>query len=305
MQTTQPLLQHTRHSQILERLNSGETLSITELAREWDIQTKTIQRDFKKLMEGSYGVVRADDGKRFRISKKRTTTKDASTAIKMLNSLSEDIGGEFYTKAQIALNKLQTHIESPFYTRIDVEDISQKMELIEQLEIAIAEQKMVSFKYTKWYALDDIKTHENVKPYKIIIFDGFFYLFCQVKDYYPKFYLKEITDLVVSEQTFEHREKVLASMQKAQDIWFDPAKEAFEVILFLDSTARVYFQRKPIKDQFLKKYADGTAEITIYITNKEEVFSILKKWLPHIKVTEPIELQEEFDSMLTSYIKSE
>jgi len=302
MQTTQPLLQHTRHSQILERLNSGETLSITELAREWDIQTKTLQRDFKKLMEGSYGVVRADDGKRFKISKKRTTTKDASTAIKMLDSLSEDIGGEFYTKAQIALRKLQSHIESPFYTRIDVEDISQKMGLIEQLEVAIAEQKMVSFKYTKWYALDDIKTHENVKPYKIIIFDGFFYLFCQVKDYYPKFYLKEITDLVVSEQTFEHREKVLESMQKAQDIWFDPAKEAFEVILFLDSTARVYFERKPIKDQFLKKYADGTGEITIYITNKEECFSILKKWLPHVKIVEPMELQEEFESILTSYL---
>ena len=304
MQTTRPLLQHIRHSQILERLNDGETLSITELAREWNIQTKTLQRDFKKLMEGSYGVVRADDGKRFKISKKKTITKDASTAIKILDSLSADIGGEFYTKAQVALRKLQNHIESPFYTRIDVEDISQKMELIEQLEVAIAEQKMVSFKYKKWYAPDDIKTHENVKPYKIIIFDGFFYLFCQVKDYYPKFYLKEITDLVISEQTFEHKDKVLASMQKAQDIWFDPAKEAFEVILFLDSTARVYFERKPIKDQFLKKYDDGTGEVTIYITNKEEAFSILKKWLPHVKVVEPMELQEEFESLLVSYLKS-
>ena len=301
MRTTQPLLQHMRHSQILERLNSGEILSITELAREWDIQTKTIQRDFKKLMEGSYGVVRADDGKRFKISQKRITTKDASTAIKMLDSLSQDIGGEFYTKAQIALNKLQGHIESPFYTRIDVEDISEKMELIEQLEVAIAEQKMVSFKYRKWYALDDIKTHENVKPYKIIIFDGFFYLFCQVKDYYPKFYLKEITDLVVSEQTFEHREEVLISMQKAQDIWFDPAKVAFEVILYLDSVARVYFERKPLKSQFLKKYDNGTGEITIYITNKEEAFSILKKWLPHIKIVEPVDLQKEFESMLATY----
>jgi len=303
MRTTQPLLQHMRHSQILERLNSGEILSITALAREWDIQTKTIQRDFKKLMEGSYGVVRADDGKRFKISKKRrTTTKDASTAIKMLDSLSQGIGGEFYIKAQIALNKLQGHIESPFYTRIDVEDISEKMELIEQLEVAIAEQKMVSFKYRKWYAHDDIKTHENVKPYKIIIFDGFFYLFCQVKDYYPKFYLKEITDLVISEKTFEYKDTVLVSMQKAQDIWFDPRKEAFEVILFLDSTARVYFERKPMKEQFLKKYADGTGEITIYITNKEECFSILRKWLPHVKVVEPKKLQEEFESILTSYL---
>ena len=305
MKDSKPLLQHTRHSQILERLSNGELLSITELSREWDIQPKTLQRDFKKLMEGSYGVVRADDGKRFKISTKRTISKDASTAIKMLNSLSEDIGGEFHIKAQVALRKIENHIESPFYTRIDVEDISEKMELIEQLEVAIAEHKMVSFKYRKWYALDDIKTHENIKPYKIIIFDGFFYLFCQYKDYYPKFYLKEITDLVISKQIFEYKDKVLESMQRAQDIWFDPAKEAFEVILFLDSVARVYFERKPIKDQFLKTYLDGTGEITIYITNKEEVFSILKKWLPHVKVVEPIELQEEFESILSKYTEFE
>lgn len=45
----------------------------------------------------------------------------------MLDSLSEDIGGEFYTKAQVALYKLQNYIESPFCTRIDVENISHKL----------------------------------------------------------------------------------------------------------------------------------------------------------------------------------
>jgi len=302
MQTKKTIQQYTRHSQILERLNNGEILSITQLSREWDVQSKTLQRDFKKLMEGSYGVVRAEDGKRFKISKKKTTSKDASTAIQMLDSLSADIGGEFYTKAQVALRSIESHIESPFYTRIDVEDISEKMELIEQLEQAITGHKMVSFKYKKWYAPDDIKIHEDVKPYKIIIFDGFFYLFCQSKEYFPKFYLKEMSDLVISEQTFEYKDEVLVSMQKAQDIWFDPAKEAFEVILFLDNVARVYFERKPTKEQFLKKYKDGTGEITIYITNKEEVFSILKKWLPHVKVVEPEYLQIEFEETLNAYI---
>ena len=300
---TSKLLQHTRHSQILERLNSGETLSITELSKEWDVQTKTLQRDFKKLMEGSYGVIRADDGKRFSISKKKSTSKDASIAIKMLDSLSADIGGKFYTKAQVALRSIQSHIESPFYTRIDVEDISQKMELIEQLELSISEHKMISFKYKRHYKPDEIKMYENVKPYKIIIFDGFFYLFCQYKSYFPKFYLKEISNLHIQDETFEYKDKVLSSMQKAQDIWFDPAKEPFEVILYLDSVSRVYFERKPIKGQLLRKYIDGTGEVTIDVTSKEEIFSILKKWLPHVKVVEPVELQQEFEHILNSYIK--
>ena len=296
------LLQHQRHNIILERLQNGETLSITQLAKEWGIITKTVQRDFEKLTEGNYGIVRADDGKRFTLAKKQYTSKSAETAIKMLDSLSSDIGGEFYTKAQVALHKLQKYIESPFYTRIDVESISDKLDLIEDLEYAISKQKTLTFKYKKWYDPENIKTYVNVKPYKIIIFDGFWYLLTQYKDHYIKFYLREIRDLQILEKTFVQDEKVLDRMNKALDIWFDPKAEPFEVTLLLDSDAIVYFERKPIKGQYLKKNNDHTAELTVSITNKREIFTILKKWLPQVRVIEPYELQEEFEEILMGYL---
>ena len=296
------LKQHQRHNLILERLQNGETLSITTLAREWNIPTKTVQRDFIKLMEGNYGVIRASDGKRFTLAREQTTSKSADTAIKMLDSLSADIGGEFYTKAQAALHKLQRYIESPFYTRIDVENISDKLDLIEDLEYAISKQKMVTFSYKRWYVPDTVKTYENVKPYKIIIFDGFWYLLTQYKDHYIKFYLKEIKDMKILEQTFNHDDKVLDRMGKALDIWFDPKAEPFDVTILLENDAIVYFERKPIKGQFLKKNSDGTAELTVSITHKEEIFSVLKKWLPQIKIIEPMDLQEEFEKLLQNYL---
>jgi len=296
------LLQHQRHNIILERLQNGETLSITELAREWGIITKTLQRDFDKLTEGNYGIERAEDGKRFTLSKKQYTSKSADTAIKMLDSLSSDIGGEFYTKAQAALHKLQRFIESPFYTRIDVENISNKLDLVEDLEYAISKQKTLTFKYKKWYDSENIKTYENVKPYKIIIFDGFWYLLTQYKDHFIKFYLKEIRDLQILEQTFVQNEKVFDRMEKALNIWFDPKAEPFDVTLLLDSDAIVYFERKPIKGQYLKNNSDDTAELTVSITNKEEIFTVLKKWLPQIRVVEPFELQEEFEEMMKGYL---
>ncbi|MEA2048682.1 MAG: WYL domain-containing protein [Campylobacterota bacterium] len=294
--------QHQRHNEILERLGNGELLSITQLAHEWHITTKTVQRDFSKLMEGNYGVIRADDGKRFTFAKKPYTSKSADTAIKMLDSLSSDIGGEFYTKAQVALHKLQKYIESPFYTRIDVENISDKLDLVEDLEYAISKQKMISFSYKRWYKPDEIKTYENVKPYKIIIFDGFWYLLTQYKEHYIKFYLKEIRDLEIMKQTFVQEEKVLERMNKALNIWFDPKAEPFDVTLLLNSNAIVYFERKPIKGQYVKKNRDGTAELTLSISNKNEVFTILKKWLPQIKIIEPYQLQEEFEEILKKYL---
>jgi len=296
------MLQHQRHAMILERLNNGETLSITTLAREWGELTKTLQRDFIKLQEGNYGIVRTSDGKRFVLSKKHITSKSADTAIKMLDSLSSDIGGEFYTKAQVALHKLQRYIESPFYTRIDVENISDKLDLIEDLEYAIAKQKLISFSYTRSQYKGTVKTYENVKPYKIIIFDGFWYLLTQYKEHYIKFYLREITDMQILDKTFQKDEKILDRMEKAIDIWFDPKATPFDVTFLLDQYAIVYFERKPIKDQYLKKNSDGTAELTISVTHEQEVFSVLKKWLPQVKVIEPYSLQEKFEKMITDYL---
>jgi len=297
-----PKQQHQRHNEILKRLYNGETLSITDLAREWHTTTKTVQRDFKKLMEGDYGVTRADDGKRFTITKHSLTSKHAETAIKMLDSLSSQIGGEFYTKAQTALRQLQHYVESPFYTRIDVENISGKLDLIEELETAIAKQRMVTFKYKKWYAPNEIKTYENVHPYKVIIFDGFWYLLSRYKEHYIKFYLKEIYDLNISDKTFEKERNTLKRMEKAINIYFDPTKEPFDVTLLLDHNAIVYFERKPIKGQYLKKNSDGTAELTISATHEEEIFYILKRWLPQIKVIEPYALQIKFEKMLRGYL---
>ncbi len=297
------LLQHQRHNIILDRLQNGETLSITELSREWGELTKTLQRDFKKLMEGNYGVIRASDGKRFTLSQKQHTSKDANTAIKMLDSLSADIGGEFYTKAQATLNKLQHHIESPFYTRIDVENISSKLDLIEDLEEAISRQKMITFSYKTLKEPDKIKTYEAVKPYKIIIFDGFWYLLAEYHGHYIKFYLKEIRNIKISNQTFEKDNTVLERMNKALGFWFDPTAEPFEVTLLLDEEVIIYFKRNPIIGQRIKLNPDSTAELTITATDKREIFDLLKKWLPQISVAEPYSLQKDFEGMLQGYLE--
>ena len=92
-------------------------------------------------------------------------------------------------------------------------------------------------------------------------------------------------------------------MNKALGFWFDPTAEAFEVTFLLDSEVIVYFKRKLINGQYLKENSDGTAELSISATHKREVFSLIKKWLPQIKVIEPKELQEEFEEMIKEYLR--
>jgi predicted DNA-binding transcriptional regulator YafY len=212
------------------------------------------------------------------------------------------MGGKLYSKVQPVLHKIQRHIESPFYTRIDVEDISDTMDLIEDLEYAISKQKMITFEYKRWWKPNEIKTHEEVKPYKIVIFNGFWYLIAQKRDFTMHLYLKEIHNLKILDKTFKLEDNIINRLEKAHNIYFDSRKEPFEVILLLQSNAIVYFERKPLNGQYLKKNSDGTAELTISATNKEEIFPILKRWLPQIKVIEPPELQEEFEEMMKKYL---
>ncbi len=294
--------QHQRHNEILERLHSGETLSISQLATEWNTTTKTVQRDFAKLMEGNYGIIRADDGKRFVLARERSISGGAGTTLKVLDSLSAQMGGAFYVKAQTTLRQLQHYNASPFYANMDMEDISENLDLIGELERAIDAKRTISFRYKKWYDPDHIKHYQNVHPYKIIIFDGYWYLLIQYKNYYQKLYLKAIRELTVQKETFTIDETILARMERAVNIYFDLDEEFMDVTLLVEQDAIVYFERKPLPGQHLRHNIDGTAELSLRVTHEEEIFYLLKRWLPQLRVIEPISLQEKFDGLLRNYL---
>jgi predicted DNA-binding transcriptional regulator YafY len=297
-------LQHTRQSMILERLNNGMALSITELAREWDVSTKTLQRDFDKLNTMLPGQIeRADDGKRYRKSKNYTAYNDGEIIIEMLDSLVRSIGGATYTKAHKLLSELKSHIDKPFYARIDVEDISDKFEIVATLEKAMAEKRAITIDYHRWYDDDGNKSYKDVHPLKIVVYNGFWYLLAEHDGYFKKFYLKEIHTCDFEDHTFTPDKKIIDQMENSVNVWFEPNNEPFEVTLWLDTDVVVYFERKPIaKNQKLYKKSDGTAELIVKITHKEEIFPIVKFWLPTVRIIEPEHLQESFETMLKDYL---
>ena len=53
----------------------------------------------------------------------------------------------------------------------------------------------------------------------------------------------------------------------------------------------------------MQKNSDCTAELTVSIANKEEIFTLLKKWLPQIRVIKADGLQEEFEKMIKGVSK--
>jgi predicted DNA-binding transcriptional regulator YafY len=299
-------LQHKRHAEILERLENGEELSIGELAREWNVDPKTIQRDFDKLKQIYPGrVERGEDKKRYRKPLSRRAQNDGDMVLEMLESMVKDMGVDFYKKAHPLLERLQRQIKSPFYTRLDVEDIGSKFEIVMHLEKAIDQKREVTISYAP-YGGKVPKEYSNVRPIKVIVYEGFWYLLAQHDDYTKKFYIKSIDSCEISDTLFKHNQKIIDRLENSINVWFSTSEEPYEVRLWVDKEVVVYFERKPVaKNQKLYKQPDGSAELVLKVTSDEEIYPILKYWMPNVRIIEPEYIQENFEKVLSSYLKGE
>jgi predicted DNA-binding transcriptional regulator YafY len=299
-------LQHKRHAEILERLENAEELSIGELAREWNVDPKTIQRDFDKLKQIYPGrVERGEDKKRYRKPLSRRAQNDGDMVLGMLESMVKDMGVDFYKKAHPLLERLQRQIKSPFYTRLDVEDIGSKFDIVIRLEKAIDQKREVTITYAP-YGGKIPKEYSNVRPIKVIVYEGFWYLLAQHDDYTKKFYIKSINSCEINDTLFKHNQKIIDRLENSINVWFSTGEEPYEVRLWVDKEVVVYFERKPVaKNQKLYKQPDGSAELVLKVTSDEEIYPILKYWMPNVRIIEPEYIQENFEKVLSSYLKGE
>ena len=296
-------LQHKRHAEILERLENGEELSIGELAREWNVDPKTIQRDFDKLKQlYPNKVERGEDKKRYRKPLSRRAQNDGDMVLEMLESMVKDMGIDFYKKAHPLLERLQRQIKSPFYTRLDVEDIGSKFDIVMRFEKAIDQKREVNFSYTP-YGDKVPKEYTNVQPIKVIVYEGFWYLLAQHGKYTKKFYIKSLHNCEITDTPFKHNANILDRLENSINVWFSASVEPYEVRLWVNKEVSIYFERKPVaKNQKLYKQRDGSAELVLKVTSDEEIYPILKYWMPTIRVIEPQRIQEKFEGILSGYL---
>lgn len=159
-----------RLSTIITRLYQGELLSVTELAQEFAVSPRTIQRDFnERLNKFPIELVK----KKWKLREGCTIEKilpvEELVVAQIIEKMSQDIGGEFYTKAKNLLSRIQNNEFNPIYTRIDMEDISGHLPQIDLLEKAIKQRRYISALYK-----NGDNTHSiNVKPLKLANFEGF------------------------------------------------------------------------------------------------------------------------------------
>lgn len=295
----------TRLNTIISKLNNGDALSVKDLAKEFNVSDRTIQRDFNERLISLYPIYQ--DKKRWKMQDGFKIEKSASVedtiVLDILEKLTDGLGTKFSIKAKSLLSKIKNDDFNPIYAKLNMEDISDKFIDISKLEDVIQNKRVINCTY-------DFTTYQKevaLKPLKIANFEGFWYLIAldARNDTLKKYHLKSISNISIDEATFKTSKELEELLENSISIWFDNTKEPFEVELFLHPYTAKILKRKPISksQRLLKEYEDGSVEIAIKITHEMEIIPIIKYWMPHIRVLSPKWLNELVLEDIKEFIK--
>jgi len=291
----------TRLTVILSKLNDGDALSVKELAKEFNTSDRTIQRDFNERLV-SFPIYQENkkwkmqDG--FRVEK--TKSLEDEIVLDIIEKITEGIGGNFSTKARKLLSKIKNEDFNPIYTKLNIEDISDRFSDIQIIETAIKEKREVKCSYDD--ERHDIYT-TTIQPLKIVNFEGFWYLIALKDDVLKKYYLKNISNPQITDAAFETDNELNTLLDESISVWFQRDVEAFEVKLFADKSVAKFFKRRPLPTQKTDSInTDGTLEFSVTITHEMEILPIIKYWIPHIYVIEPEWIREIIEEDLEEYL---
>ncbi len=283
----------TRLTTILQRLYEGESLSVSELAEEFNVSAKTIQRDFNERLV-RFPIQKC--GRRWRMMEgfriEKITDLENSLTLEILETVAKGFGSEFSRRSNTLLSKLKNRSASPIISYVSFEDISGHEELFKQLEESIVSSVVISFTY-----------HDKLRsahPYRIVNFDGYWYLLAGEGERVKKFHIPEIADLKVTDERFNADSKLKERLELALNAWFDPDAEPFTLHLAAADTIVKYLKRRPLSPtQTIEAHGEGSvAIISLKVSCKEEALALLKPWIPDIAVISPPEIKDAFEDLL-------
>ena len=292
----------TRLINTLAKLNDGEALSVKELAEEFNVSTRTVQRDFNERLSG-FPVYqdkrrwKMQDG--FRVEK--TKSIEEQLVLDIIEKMTESIGGKFATTSRKLLSKIRNEDFTPIYTKLNIEDISDRFDDIQLIEKAIKNKTELECSY-KNDREGNFRT--TVQPLKIVNYEGFWYLVALRDGYVQKYYIKTLSNIQNTSTTFTVEENIEELLENSINIWFKSDVEPFEVKIYADEVATKYFKRRVLPTQKIETLSqDGTMEFTVTITDEMEIIPIVKYWLPHLRVLEPLWISEMIDEDLKKFIE--
>ncbi len=291
----------TRLTIILQRLHEGEVLSVSDLAEDFNVSTKTIQRDFNERLV-RFPIEKI--GRKWRMMAGHAIDRVRSTEeeliLDMLGEIAQGIGSDFGARTKSLFAKIKNIDENPIYSKIAIEDVSELSGMFRRLQECIRERKICTFRYKG--------KPRRIKPYKIVSFEGYWYLYGEDDEdkKLKTFRLKSMSVLQKSDEPFLVEAAVMEKLKHAINAWFEPDKEPFEVLLLAKDNIGRFLLARPLSDtqRIQEARENGDLIISLQITSQKEILHEIKKWLPSLVPLAPRSLREECKKINEAFLEN-
>lgn len=280
-----------RLADILTMLNTGESLSVDDLAQKYQVSRRTIMRDVDERL--AFLPLEKQAG-HYRLSVNylgRLSYKDIRNfaQISGIAKLYPNLDVSFLREI---LDERATQVYSvKGYT---FEDATQFEYLISQIKQYIQEQREISFVYKGG--------SRQVKPYQIVHHRGCWYLAAVKDDELKAYRLSRMSDVVLSNVSFESNVTISEKIANSESIWF--GKDQIEVILKVKSAVASHFLSRSLlpEQQLIKELEQGDLLLSSKVVSPMQILPLVRYWIPNISIVSPEGWQGELEDGLRAYL---
>ena len=283
-----------RLSQILAKLNAGLRLDVQQLADEFQVDKRTIQRDLNERLDF---LAWQENGPRYySVDQSRLghlTQEDIQRFARFcsIQDLLPKIDQRFYQK----------HLTQSVQIKgVQYEDISQLQEEFRLLENAIEQHHYVEFYYVKTGKKKG--DYYRVEPYALINKIGVWYLIGVHENKQKTFCFTQMSAIDQLKETFEFSPSLKDLILGGDSIYY--GNQINEVVIQVNAYAAPYFTRRDLlpNQSLIKTLDDGGLLLSSKNVNEMEILPIVQYWIPHLTIISPGELQEKLVGKVREYI---
>lgn len=284
-----------RLASILTKLNRGDRLSIASLAEEFHVAPRTIRRDLtERLLDLDW---KEEGPKYYSLSKsalgqlyKEDIERFAHFA--SIQNLFPKLDREFFK------NQL---IDSIYVKGLNYEDVSHKTDDFKLIQQAIEQYQYLAFTYLK----NGEQTHKDyrVEPYVLLNRHGIWYLIASDQGQIKTFCFSQISKICVLSETFTVDPAILEDIKTTDSIYY--GNQLSEVKIEVKANIALYFKRRDLlpNQSIIETRENGDIIVMSENVNDQEILSLMRYWIPHVKILSPEGLQTQLNDSLREYLE--
>ena len=193
--------------------------------------------------------------------------------------------------------------------KIENSESDSKKMIFEMLKESVSMKKIISFDYK----INNKSIRQiDIKPYKILFMNDNYYLASEVNNEYKfsMFRISKISNIQDSEKSFYYNVDIQNFISDIQTP-FSTYKEDYkshQIVVKVEvdkSKAHFFEDKKFLPSQIIEKKLDnGNLQISYIVTQEMEAEELIKKWIPFMRVMEPIRLDEKIRSDMRKYLSN-